>query len=46
MPDQTPDIGTTIQPAINQAPDITPVDIVQMTVAERLARVEWLLNVN
>ena len=49
MPDQPtiPQADTVIMPdvqGINIAPDIMPVDIVQLTVAERLARIESTLN--
>lgn len=35
-----------VQPAINEAPDIYPVDIQQLTVEERIDRIETTLNLN
>ena len=51
MPDSTdpvaPPMDTVVLPTssgINTAPDIAPVDITQMTVVERLNRIESALN--
>ena len=53
MPDSSsadpvaPPMDTVVMPTssgINTAPDIAPVDITQMTMAERMARIESALN--
>ena len=46
MPDETDQTVSdpTVQPEINTAPDIAPVDVVQLTVEQRLERIESALN--
>ena len=36
---------TISQPEINTAPDISPVDVIQLTLEQRLERIESLLNI-
>lgn len=38
----TPDV--TVQPAINSAPDLTPIGISSLTLEQRLDRIEGVLN--